>query len=214
MLSGFEEKKRNQGFDVDKLREKGRPISSRFTEAMKVRKPGNLKQVEKNQNMALAHQDAGEWRTARGFSKDSGTEHAKQVHDATQFGNTRKAGMATDINQRQADAMFHANVSDAQNKDWLKGNRHIQQRMNLQDQLSNSLLDQKSRIKVAMLNAKNKMELQQLQFQLDYFNMMQSGMMNNMGNMMGGMGGMGGGGGGMYGGLYTPNPLNPQIYLS
>ena len=190
MLSGFKEKKRSQGFDVDKLEEEGRPISSRFTEAMKVRKPGHLKQIEKNQNMALAHQDAGEWRTARGFSKDAGTEHAKKVHDATPFGNTRIASMATDINQRQADAMFHANVSDAQNKDWLKGNRYMQQRFNLQDQLANSILDAKSAIKLAMMNAKNKMELQQLQHQLDYYNMMQGGMIDMMGGMMGGMGNM------------------------
>ena len=214
MLSGFWEKKKSQGFDVDKLEQEGRPISSRFTEAMKVRKPGHLKQIEKNQNMALAHQDAGEWRTARGFSKDAGTEHAKKVHDARQFGNTRKAHMATDISQRQKDAMHHAYVSDAQNKDWLKGNRYMQQRYNLQDQLANSILDAKSAIKMAMMNAKNKLELQQLQFQLDYYNMMQGNMIDMAGNMGGMMGGQGGSGGDVFGGLYSPNPLNPEVYLS
>ena len=41
-----------------------------------------------------------------------------------------------------------------------------------------------------MMNAKNKMELQQLQHQLDYYNMMQGGMIDMMGGMMGGMGNM------------------------
>ena len=186
---GHSEKRKGLGFDEDKLLGEGIPVSSRFTEAMKVRKRGGAKQREKNRNMANAYQDPGEWITSPGFSSDAATGHEKNFLSGKNLGNVMKTKLGTEFDQRMKDETHRRQVSDLQNQDWLANLGYMQNRMDTRSALVNALLDAQARYQSAGLAAQSQYDRMMMQNQMDMYDLMQGNLRDMMGQFSGGFGG-------------------------
>tara|TARA_Y100000401_G_scaffold116293_1_gene121706 strand:- start:10930 stop:11580 length:651 start_codon:yes stop_codon:yes gene_type:complete len=186
---GHSERRRGLGFDEDKLQKEGIPVSSRFTEAMKVRKRGGAKQREKNRAMAKAYQDPGEWVTSPGFSTDAGTKHEKDFTNARNLGNVMHAKLGTEFDQRLKDAEHRQNVSSMQDQDFLNNLSYMQDRIDNRTALDNALLDAQARYQAAGLEAQSQYDRMMMQNQMDMYNLMQGNLRDMMGQFSGGFGG-------------------------
>jgi len=186
---GHSERRRGLGFDEDKLQEEGIPISSRFTEAMKVRKRGSDKQREKNRAMANAYQDPGEWVTSPGFSSDAGTQHEKSFLAGKNLGNVMKSKLGTEFDQKIKDESHRRQVGDLQNQDFIANLGYMQDRMDNRTALDNALLDAQARYQTAGMQAQSEYDRMMMQNQMDMYNLMQGNLRDMMGQFGGGFGG-------------------------